>query len=164
VYTKYAQAADWAMSILFSKNKGIVTIPDAKFYWRYSGDNISSTAHKIKSKTMEGHLQFLKWISIHFQYLKNGNSPVSYEMMMSAAAENFTKIIINHYKGYSINNTLRLANFLHEVFHFSYFRAFKILLYIKKQTNNRVYRVYHLVKKGVDVFRFDRKISAGKFF
>lgn len=111
VFTDYAQGADWATSILFSAKKGICVIKNSHVYWRYSGNNISSTAFQNKNEKILGHLQFIKWILANFEYLKTGESAISYEQMARAAKDNLTAVVVNHYKGIKLNFLLPMFQF-----------------------------------------------------
>ncbi len=50
VYTDYAQAADWASSILFSQQKGICTMSQAKVSWRLGSYNITGVNESKKGR------------------------------------------------------------------------------------------------------------------
>jgi glycosyltransferase involved in cell wall biosynthesis len=101
VYTDYAQAADWATSILFSSVKGICTMKGAKLNWRVSNQNISGTARRNRRNLLKGHLQFLTWVLNHFSYLGNG---YEYERVRDASVWNLSHVVNMHYKGLSIFN------------------------------------------------------------
>nr|GFC40775.1 hypothetical protein [Tanacetum cinerariifolium] len=106
VSTAYAQGADWAMSILFSKEKGIYVIPEAKVYWRLSGTNISSVSPHKKAQMLSGHVQFVEWVIEHFSYLRHQASDVTYDMMMNALIRNLSVVIVSHYKGFDNKNII----------------------------------------------------------
>lgn len=135
VYTKYAQGADWAMSILFSKDKGLVTLPEGRFYWRYSGANISAKAHKIKSKTFVGHLQFIAWVVDHFGYLKTSPSSITYNMMVEAAKANLLNNLAHHYKGFHSGMAPKLIKLMHHKLGMPYLEVFKQLAFVKGLTD-----------------------------
>lgn len=140
VFTEYAQAADWATSILFAKEKGISIIPEAKLYWRYSGTNISSKASHT-SEMLFGHLQFIEWILEHFKYLKKTQSSITYDMITAAAKFNLRHVIIHHYKGFGRSNAMQLIKFMHEKFGMSYEAVLRELLLIKESTNPMVGKI-----------------------
>ncbi len=111
VNTDFGQSADWATSILFSKENGIQIIPDAILYWRRSDVNITKNAYKNRDKTIKGYFQFIKWLVKHFQYLRYNNSEISYDQMLKALRANFLMVVTNHYRGLSmkhINETIWL--------------------------------------------------------
>jgi glycosyltransferase involved in cell wall biosynthesis len=97
VYTDYAQGADWALSILFSAEKGICTIPGAKVSWRLSSVNISGKA-PYKNEMIKGHFQFCNWLENHFSYLK-AISKTDYIELKKSIDYNLFKVIKSHYKG-----------------------------------------------------------------
>ncbi len=132
VFTDYAQGADWATSILFSQEKGISTILPSKIYWRYSGTNISSTAHQNNTEVINGHLQFIRWMLSHFSYLKCQKSKISYLQMRNALADNLTLIAIYHYKGIFLKNSLKFFNFYHNILGLDFFTALKEVLKIER--------------------------------
>lgn len=103
VKTDFGQAADWATSILFSKEKGIQIIPNAILYWRRSDLNITSNAFKNREVTIKGYYQFIYWVVNHFAYLKNNENEITYFQMIQAIRANFLIVIIKHYKGLSLN-------------------------------------------------------------
>lgn len=143
VYTKYAQGADWAMSILFSKDKGLVTLPEGRFYWRYSGANISAKAHNIKSKTFVGHLQFIAWVVDHFGYLKTSPSSITYNTMVEAAKTNLLNNLVHHYRGFHLGMVPKLTTFMHHKLGMPYPDVFKQLVFMKGHTNPTI-------KKAID--------------
>ena len=97
VYTDYAQAADWATSILFSSEKGIYTMQGAKVNWRLSGENLSVRA-AYTNKMLLGHLQFCNWLKKHFAYLK-GTAEKEYRALQKNIDYNLRYVIKSHYKG-----------------------------------------------------------------
>jgi glycosyltransferase involved in cell wall biosynthesis len=115
VKTVYGQGADWANSILFSRNKGFCIIPDALVYWRFSGDNITSVAFQHKSEMIIGHFQFIRWILNHFSYLKE-NTPVGYEKIKDAALQNLISVISYHYRGVPLFRLYYFGWFLKKYF------------------------------------------------
>ena len=132
VYTDFAQAADWATSILFSDENGICTMKNAKVNWRIGSTNISGSAEKNKVKMLKGYLQFLKWTMKHFSYLNSEtNSDVSFARIREAALFNLYFVIRSHYKGLSIINSPDILKFFFE-FYNSKLIAFKstIKLYL----------------------------------
>jgi len=137
VFTDYAQGADWATSILFTKQKGICIIPNARFYWRVSGINISSSAYQIRNKTLVGHLQFIRWIANHFEYLKASSTRVSYTMILEAAKANLIAVLIEHYKGFELNSMFKIAELMHDKLQMSYIGSFRQLIKVKKATDPR---------------------------
>lgn len=141
VYTRYAQGADWATSMLFSKEKGMVTIPGPKFYWRYSGFNISATAYRIRNKTLLGFLQFTEWVVDHFEYLKATNSRITHDMMTEAAKANLLVTITQHYKGFGLNTVFRIAKLMRTKLRMPHTEVLLSLWRIKKATSPKVNRV-----------------------
>lgn len=139
VFTKFAQAADWATSINFSQTKGIAVIPDSHLYWRVSGSNISSIASGNTQKMLHGHIQFIKWLVSHFLYLKKDTkSSVTYDMILFAARINLRTVIINHYKGISNED---LYDFAHVCMHYlqlSLKEVISDLYMIKRATSSRI--------------------------
>lgn len=135
VYTEYAQGADWAMSILFSRRNGINVIEQGNFYWRYSGSNISSNIGTTKTKMLPGHLQFVRWTAHHFSYLKNSNKSVTYPMMIGALKENLKNVLIFHFKGFSVGNIKGLIDTMHDDLNMSYIEITNELLLIFKVTS-----------------------------
>ncbi len=97
VYTDYAQGADWAMSILFSAEKGICTMPVAKVNWRLSQSNLSGRA-AYTNEMIKGHFQFCNWLVRHFSYLK-ATSLKEYKTLKKNIAINLQYVIKSHYKG-----------------------------------------------------------------
>lgn len=146
VYTRYAQAADWATSILFSKENGISIIPDAKLYWRYGSLNISSAASKYRKNMIDGHLQFIEWLIKHFEYLKAGNFKITYDKMLEAAKLNLENVIINHYKGFEYSQAFKLANFMHSKFSLPYKTVLKDLMIIKQKTSPSFRKLVSLIR------------------
>lgn len=137
VFTYYAQGADWAISILFSSEKGLITIPGSKLYWRRSGINISSEAASKKSIMLKGHLQFIGWATNHFQYLKGSQvSLISYEMIQTAAQKNLETIIIYHYKGISLKDYYPVVKVMHNNLQMHYKDVYKSILLINIACNN----------------------------
>jgi hypothetical protein len=70
VYTPYAQAADWATSILFSREKGMNILQSGPVYWRRAGESISTNVLRHRAETILGHFCFIEWLLKHFAYLK----------------------------------------------------------------------------------------------
>jgi glycosyltransferase involved in cell wall biosynthesis len=153
VYTAYASGADWAMSILFSKDKGIYTISGPKMYWRLSGINISSAAKERRAAMLEGHVQFIEWLLDHFLYLKQSGSDITYDMIVKAALYNLSGIVAFHYKGFDTNNIIRCFKILHNKLGWSYYKTIDTLLAIGMHTEfgmNKLHRINSVAKK---VFR-----------
>ncbi|QDA59352.1 glycosyltransferase family 2 protein [Hymenobacter jejuensis] len=147
VFTRYAQAADWATSILFSKSKGIHIIPNAKLYWRSSGVNISSIAYKNKNKMLYGHLQFIKWVINHFEYLKATPRTVKFEMIRDAARINLRNVIMHHYKGVDSKDIPKLISLLIKDLDMSLKESIMEIYGIKRSTSSRINRVVDIIKK-----------------
>jgi glycosyltransferase involved in cell wall biosynthesis len=116
VKTVYGQGADWANSILFSSANGYCLIPGALVYWRFSGDNISSVAFRHKSQMIKGHFQFIRWILLHFNYLKE-ERPEDFEKIRDAARQNLLSVIGYHYKGVPFSKLLYFAWFMRRYFY-----------------------------------------------
>lgn len=157
VNTDFAQAADWATSILFSREKGICIIPDARLFWRNSGENITSVAYHKKSVMMRGHLQFIKWLLVHFDYLKEGKHRISYPILKNAARINLRTVIINHYKGVTLKQATGLVKFLKIEFGLAPDEILSDLYLIKKHTLPPYFRTLFAIR------RFLLKIIKGVF-
>lgn len=101
VYTPFAQAADWATSILFSQEKGMHMLQEGTVHWRRAGTSISSNVSKHRAETILGHYRFIEWLLQHFEYLKTRPSPtgITYEQMRSAALQNLHDVLVFHYRG-----------------------------------------------------------------
>lgn len=131
VFTKFAQSADWAASILFSKDKGICIISKAKIFWRKSELNISSVTHDNRGEMIEGYKSFLTWLNKHFEYLDyKRDSNVTRQMIQEASWINFKHLLQYHYKGFDKTNLFRLVKFAHDQFGTSIAKAFKELFQI----------------------------------
>lgn len=96
VHTDYAQAADWGTSILFSAEKGICSMKDAKISWRLGEYNISGHSKK-KALMLSGHLQFLLWLRSRFSNLEMENNP-KYKEIENLCDYNLQNVILVHYK------------------------------------------------------------------
>jgi glycosyltransferase involved in cell wall biosynthesis len=153
VFTDYAQGADWAMSILFSKNKGISIIPGAEVYWRYSGQNISSTATLQKAQMLYGHLQFIDWCLNHFKYLQSPINGISYNMMLEALAQNLSDVLLHHFKGVGFKNYPFIYGVLNGRLAMPRYLALKELLKIDSQYNSLAGGIYKLILKGENGFK-----------
>ena len=150
VRTEYAQAADWATSILFSNEKGICIIPESILYWRMSGINISSIAKDKSKKMLLGHLQFITWIMEHFNYLnsKNYSGKISYDAMRNAAKENLKRIILTHYQKLDNTNIINLLRVLLFNLHMSYKDSVRFIYEIKRETPSRINIIVKFLKKA----------------
>jgi hypothetical protein len=138
VKTIYGQGADWATSILFSSESGICFIQGALVYWRYGGENISSVASKNRSKMIEGHFQFIKWILFHFQYLnEKGIDRSRYVKIRDASYENLISIIKAHYKAVPLSKLFSFSLLLKKHLKLSWRAVFLNL--IELNTINRNY-------------------------
>jgi glycosyltransferase involved in cell wall biosynthesis len=146
VNTDYAQGADWAISILFSKEKGMCIIQGPNIYWRYSGSNISSVASKDRDATMKGHLQFLRWVLQHFEYLKEEPSVISYTQISEAVYFNLNAVILHHYRGFNLKSFPALVMFLHNKLKYSFVTAISELLKIKIDTDATLEKIWNLYK------------------
>lgn len=145
VFTRFAQAADWATSILFSEEKGICIIPDSILFWRVSGQNISSLASKQKKAMIYGHLDFIHWLLNHFSYLKTGQTVISFEMIEKAARRNLINAIISHYEGFHINSFPVLFNVFYKDLRLSFKESIKSLLTIlihSKKANRKMFKLF----------------------
>ena len=149
VVTEYAQAADWATSILFSNEKGICIIPKSILYWRMSGINISSIAKDKSKKMLLGHLQFIIWIMEHFSYLNSKNylGEISYDVMRNAAIENLKRIILTHYQKLDNANIIALLRVLLFNLFMSYKDSVKFIYEIKRETPSRINIIVKFLKK-----------------
>ncbi|HZG24367.1 MAG TPA: glycosyltransferase family 2 protein [Chitinophagaceae bacterium] len=145
VFTRYAQAADWATSILFSREKGICIIPGAILYWRVSGQNISSLATKQKRAMMHGHLDFICWLLKHFKYLEGAKGKVSYQMIVEAAKRNLVSVLISHYKGFHVSAVPELFGVFNNTLHMSVRESLKSLLTVAINSNPSTLRLYNQV-------------------
>lgn len=144
VATAYAQGADWAMSILFSQEKGIYVIPEAKVYWRLSGTNISSVSPKKKAEMLSGHIQFVEWIIEHFHYLRHQSSAVTYDMMMGALIRNLSTVIVSHYKGFDNKNIIKCYKIMRQRLGWSRYDAINAILDMASHTEfflNKIHRI-----------------------
>ena len=134
VFTRYAQGADWATSIKFSKDKGICIMPDAKLNWRYSGLNISSLAGSNKIAMLNGHIDFLVWIAEHFKYLiLDTKSKFTYKDIQNASIQNLKSVIKFHYKGFDKKMFFPIFNLLRINFKLP---VYKCYMYIYQMYRN----------------------------
>jgi len=101
VHTPFAQAADWAMSILYSKEKGMNMLQEGKISWRRAGSSISSNVSRRKAATIVGHYCFIEWLLKHFTYLKieTAHARISYDDIRNAALKNLHDVLVFHYRG-----------------------------------------------------------------
>jgi len=127
VKTLYGQGADWANSVLFSGEKGTCIISGAKVYWRYSGDNISSTASRHRSDMIVGHFQFLRWILRHFSPLSE-TAPDRYRRIRDAALQNLLSVIDYHYKGVPLSRLIYFGWFLKRYFNLPVTRVISLIM------------------------------------
>lgn len=97
VKTDYAQAADWATSILFAGDKGLYTINGPRVNWRLGDTNITGNAKKETGKKIIGHLQFLKWVKTYFSYLRKENVQ-DFRKIEAACDKNLETLVKYHYK------------------------------------------------------------------
>lgn len=106
VKTNWAQGADWATSILFSSDKGICTIPNAKINWRLGNYNISGNVSKYKRKEkFKGHLQFLTWVLNYFYSTQiYRSSGINYTELFRVCDINLHSVVRNHYKGIDLSS------------------------------------------------------------
>jgi glycosyltransferase involved in cell wall biosynthesis len=150
VKTEFAQAADWASSINFSQYRGMTTIPGARVSWRYSKNNVSSTAVKQRGRMLRGHLRFIQWTMDHFAFLKlKPEDGIDYEMMRQACVTNLKWVLFDHYGGYGYKDGIRLMFFMHHCLKLSYKQTLKELYYIKIHTNPAVKNLFkplHFIK------------------
>ncbi|QEM11411.1 glycosyltransferase family 2 protein [Mucilaginibacter rubeus] len=130
VFTRYAQGADWALSILFSRKKGMFVIPNAKVYWRYSGLNISSNAARNKNDMIGGHLDFISWALIHFEYLKTTALDITYQMIVEALRFNLKMVMLYHYNGFNYKQAPTLLSFYHDKLQLSYRESIRQMMEI----------------------------------
>jgi glycosyltransferase involved in cell wall biosynthesis len=135
VFTEYAQGADWAMSISFSRNKGISVIPKSQFYWRFSGANISGSGRTAKRDMLNGHLQFLRWLIGHFQHLKQARTEISYDDMLVAVRYNLKSLLVWHYHGVTLANAKRVMHFLTSELGLTGAEALADLTFVLKNTS-----------------------------
>jgi len=110
VETDFAQAADWATSILFSKEKGICTMQNAKVNWRMGNYNISGNASKNRSEKLIGYLQFLQWVLNHFMYLESQENS-EYQKIKRATVFSLLSVIKHHYKGLDFRSFFNIYRF-----------------------------------------------------
>jgi glycosyltransferase involved in cell wall biosynthesis len=115
VYTDYAQAADWATSILFSSEKGICTMPGAKVNWRLGSYNITGFTDQKKAGMIKGHLQFLNWALRHFNYLEKDERADELIEIKKALAFNMNHILFSHYKAVYYSNFTGTFRFLYKL-------------------------------------------------
>jgi glycosyltransferase involved in cell wall biosynthesis len=119
VYTDYAQAADWASSILFSHQKGICTMPQAKVNWRLGSHNITGLTTQKKVGMIKGHLQFLNWALNHFMYLQQEQKALEFIEIKKALAFNLQHILFSHYKALYYSNLKDVYRFLYKLYNSS---------------------------------------------
>ena len=146
VVTDYAQAADWATSILFSKEKGICIIPKSILYWRMSGANISSIAKEKSRKMVIGHLQFIDWLLNHFSYLKETPQVISYDMIRQAAVINLMSVIINHYKRLDNGSIAKVMRILINELEVAPRAALRFVYDVKRATPSRLNWMVNFIK------------------
>jgi glycosyltransferase involved in cell wall biosynthesis len=135
VFTDYAQGADWAISILFSSDKGIAIIPGAKVFWRSSGLNISSGGFQRRNKMLPGYLQFTKWLINHFSFLQTSASGVTYEMILQGARISLRNTLVYHYKGFTLKNLIRVVKVMRENLRMTYREIWTDIYFIVGHTN-----------------------------
>lgn len=136
VDTPFAQGADWATSILFSKETGMRVIQDGLISWRQSGMNISSTASARRKEVMGGHYRFIEWILNHFKYLQAApKNNISFDKIHEAALYNLHAVIAQHYKGLSPSQYSEHVDFLRRVFGLSMTRSMRQLARLVVKTS-----------------------------
>lgn len=145
VVTEFAQAADWATSILFSKEKGICIIPNSLLYWRFSGINISSIAKDKSRQMLIGHLQFIQWVLQHFSYLDD-TSVISFPRMKEAALINLKNVIVNHYKVLDNVNIPKVFWILNKNIGLSTKESLQMIYDIKRCTDSKINTVIDFIK------------------
>lgn len=133
VCTDYAQAADWATSILFSSEKGICTIHGPKINWRISNQNISGLAAKNKKVLLKGYLQFLEWILNHF---KHRDDTLKYKNIVEVSKANLLTIINTHYKGLALCSILDVYCFYKKNYKPNKPLLHTLRLYFRKRFNS----------------------------
>jgi glycosyltransferase involved in cell wall biosynthesis len=132
VNTRYAQAADWATSMKFSKEKGIYIIPDALLFWRYSGINISSLAGENKAEMIKGYIEFMEWIPGHFEYLLNDpHSKTAYKDIKNAALVSFKRVLKYHYRGLDHKMIIPVIGLLRSQFRLNIFETLRFIYSVK---------------------------------
>lgn len=149
VFTPFAQGADWAMSILFSQQKGICALP-AQMYWRLSGSNISSMAPERKTKMLQGHIEFISWVIQHFQYLKQTPGPIPYNEMLKAAIFNLEMLIRGHYKTLDKDNMRRCYSLFRRQLRWPAYAAFEMVLRLGMHNDffvNKLYRLNNVLRR-----------------
>ena len=101
VHTPFAQAADWATSILFSQEKGMHVLQEGLVSWRRAGASISANVAKHRRETILGHYRFIEWLLEHFRYLERTGPRhgVAYADIAAAALDNMRNVLIFHYRG-----------------------------------------------------------------
>jgi glycosyltransferase involved in cell wall biosynthesis len=130
VYTPYAQGADWAMSMLFSREKGMHVVQDARVDWRWAGASVSSNAAKNRTATILGHYVFIAWVLKHFAYLKStkAEAGITYQTIERAALKNLHRIIAFHYRGLPPTLYFRHLQFLRREFGLSFLEGSQHIL------------------------------------
>lgn len=116
----FAQAADFATSIKFSYPRGLYTIKGPKVRWRYSGDNVSSRAYKIKGKALFGYIEYIGWLVKEFKLLA---PQASTRITMSLVLKNFENILKGHYRGIPYSKMIRVSRELATIFGWGRFKA-----------------------------------------
>ena len=107
-YTEFAQAADWASSILFGKSTGIRTMGGPKVNWRIGQFNISGSAPLNRHIMIQGHLRFLEWV---YFFLMEASTSTNINELKNAVRINLENVIRNHYKGLDIKSCYDLLCF-----------------------------------------------------
>lgn len=154
VSTAYAQGADWAMSMLFSQEKGIYVIPDAKVYWRLSGNNVSSVSPEKRAAMLKGHMQFIEWVLNHFKYLSTHQRDISYDMIAKAAMLNISRVVASHYKGVDNDTLQQVYRIARNKLGWSRYAAVDSVLLVGMHTEfliNKLYRLNKIFKKTLKI-------------
>ncbi|MFD0750764.1 glycosyltransferase family 2 protein [Mucilaginibacter calamicampi] len=132
-----AQASDWATSIKFAGDKGLYTISGPRIRWRYSGQNVSSTAHKNNAKLIYGHLQFIDWV-IKLPNIKCSEKNNVYKKrdLIKATKFNLDLVITSHYRGVPNSDLVNIAKIIGGIYNKSL--LFGLLFCLK--INYKVYK------------------------
>jgi len=136
----FAQASDWATSILHGKRKGIYTIHGPLVYWRKSGLNVSSNVRKSKSKSFIGHLAFITWLSDYFSDGELKENNITRLQFTGALKTNLNNVTRDHYYGYPLNSILTTAKAISKALSVSLISA--LVMMVKLNINIELKEIY----------------------
>lgn len=144
----FAQASDFASSIKFANSKGLYTMRGPKVRWRFSGDNISSQASKLKEKAIFGHLDFIEWLDkeLHILELEKQKDP-SNKLSKQLLIDNLTYVIKNHYKGIPTSKFFEVAKRVSEIFKWNYLHALYFCLKANRIASGKRSLIFRIISK-----------------